>query len=56
MEFAFYVTFDMCESNLRSSEMVRPRYGLLLTRSSVALFKPFFYTEYVTFVCVEAYP
>ena len=35
----FFVTVDICECHLRSSEMVRPIYGLLFTRSRVALFK-----------------
>ena len=39
VEFAFCVTFDICEGHLRSSEMARPMYGLPLTRSRMALLK-----------------
>lgn len=39
VEFVFFVTVEMYECCLRSFEMVRPRYGLLLTHSRMTLLR-----------------
>ena len=35
----YFVTVGICECHVTSSGMVRPRYGLLFTRSRMAIFK-----------------